>query len=343
MYQEVMDMLDESYIVEKSKPLVWAKFKDYGTGELKILDTYLSRINARDPESSMVTFTKKEYAELMGLDPDIRTTQLKSYTSSLLSNVVTIDLPDHGYVQYPLFSEAKCFKDKATGQIFIKIECNEKLKPAFFDLAQDGYVKYQLKNTIALSSQYSMRLYPRLKDRPMGWTVEVEELRVALGATASTYKEFRRFNALVLKKAVKEINEITDLNVKMETVKKGKFVVAIKFRVAEKELIIQDEDQFSMLPAPDNDSDREIPAVDDPLNMSISVLPSELTRAQVQSLHSLAADHVPYEVLNIYEKNMWISDYLQEKVLLMEATGNVKKPYQWLYGAVKDDWQPGRK
>ena len=107
-------MLDEKYLVEKSKALVWAQFQDYSSGELKILDTYLSRINPRDPDSSLVKFTKKEYAELMGLDADLRTEQLKGYTSGLLSNVVTIDMPEKGYVQYPLFSEAKCFLDEET-------------------------------------------------------------------------------------------------------------------------------------------------------------------------------------------------------------------------------------
>ena len=202
-------MLDEKYIVEKSKALVWAQFQDYSPGELKILDTYLSRIDARNPDSSLVTFTKKEYADLMGLDSDIRTEQLKTYTGGLLSNVVTIDLPERGYVQYPLFSEAKCYLDDKSGQVTIEVDCNPKLKTAFFDIAKNGYVRYQLKNIIALRSQYSVRLYPKLKDRPFGWTVSIEELRKILGATASSYDLFKDFNKHVLQKAIKEINEIT--------------------------------------------------------------------------------------------------------------------------------------
>lgn len=338
-------MLDENYIVERSKALVWAQLKDYGVGELKILDTYLSRINARDPDSSMVTFTKKEYAELMGLDPDIRTSQLKSYTKSLLSNVVTIELPKNGYVQYPLFSEATCYHDDEKGQVLIKIECNEKLKAAFFGIAQDGYIKYQLKKTIALSSQYSMRLYYCLKDRPMGWTVELDELREILGATAPTYKEFKRFNSLVLQKSVKEINDITDVGVSTENVKKGRSVVAIKFHVTAKDVVILDKDEVEKLSIPEQEEvpEAEISDIDDPLGMSISVLPRELTRAQVEVLHNLAVDHIPAYITNRDEMEMWISDYLQEKVLMMKASAKVEKPYNWLYGAVKEDWQPGRK
>ena len=227
-------MLDEKYIVEKSKALVWAQFQDYSPGELKILDTYLSRINPREPDASLVTFTKKEYAELMGLDSDIRTEQLKTYTGGLLSNVVTIDLPDKGYVQYPLFSEAKCYLDEKSGQVTIEVDCNHKLKPAFFDIARNGYVRYQLKNIINLKSQYSVRLYPKLKDRPFGWTISVTELRELLGATASSYDVFKDFNKHVLQKAVKEINDITDISVTTENIRKGRSVESIRFTVLEK-------------------------------------------------------------------------------------------------------------
>lgn len=327
-------MLDETYIVERSKPLVWAQFQDYGIGELKILDTYLSRINAREPESSVVTFSKKEYAELMGLDPDIRTSQLKKYTGRLLRNVVTIDLPDHvDYVQYPLFSEAKCYMDEKLGQVMIQIQCNEKLKPAFFGLSENGYIKYQLKNIIALTSQFSVRLYPRLKDRPYGWVVEVDELRKLLGATAPTYQEFKRFNNLVIQKAVKEINEITDIIVEAKTVKQGRSVVAVRFNIKQKSLPVEDQ------PAPELP---EPPKEDGPLDMVMAVLPEGFTREQGEMLYSLAVDHLPYTVASFDEKHLWISDYVQDKVRLMRTQ---RKPvaknaqFSWIRKAVENNWK----
>lgn len=339
-------MLDEGYIVEKSKPLVWAQFRDYGVGELKILETYLSRINARDPDSSVVIFTKKEYAELMGIDPDVRTDQLKGYTRGLLSNVVTIDLPEEGYVQYPLFSEAKCHKKQ--GQVVVEIECNEKLKSAFFGIAQSGYIRYQLKNTIALRSIYSIRLYSRLKDRPHGWTVELDELRDVMGATASSYDVFKEFNRAVLQKAVAEINEITDIEVEAEKIRRGKAVVAIKFLVKSKK---------TALPAPESGAEdpfAEVPEegvfdfqyddgvdINDPIVLILSDLPSGFTREQAESIRAEAIKHVPYEVASFTEKDIWISDYVQSKVLMMKAQKNpVHKnaQYSWLLKAVTQDW-----
>ena len=341
-------MLDEKYIVEKSKALVWAQFQDYSSGELKILDTYLSRINPREPDSSLVTFTKKEYADLMGLDADIRTEQLKTYTGGLLSNVVTIDLPDKGYVQYPLFSEAKCYLDEKSGQVTIEVDCNHKLKTAFFDLAKNGYVRYQLKNIISLRSQYSVRLYPKLKDRPFGWTVSVEELRQILGATASSYDVFKDFNKHVLQKAVKEINDITDIDVTTENIRKGRSVVSIKFTVKEKKQILLDKEQADLLAMEEEEqisldgvTDAEPSPIDDPedpLALCASALPADFSREQVELLRNLAVDHLPFTVGSLAEKEMWLFEYLQKKTLLMRAAHNVQSPFGWLRQAVAEDW-----
>ena len=342
-------MLDEKYLVEKSKALVWAQFQDYSSGELKILDTYLSRINPRDPDSSLVKFTKKEYAELMGLDADLRTEQLKGYTSGLLSNVVTIDMPEKGYVQYPLFSEAKCFLDEETGQVTIEVDCNHKLKPAFFDIAKNGYVRYQLKNIISLKSQYSMRLYPKLKDKQkFGWTVSVEDLRKELGATAASYDSFKAFNRAVLQKAITEINEITDINVTAENIRKGRFVTAIRFTVEEKKQILLDKDQAAlfheeeeeqiMLDGVNEANPSPIGDPDDPLSMCAEALPADFSREQVELLRALALDHMPFTIGSIPEKELWLYDYLNQKTMLMKATPNVVSPFGWLRQAVAEDW-----
>lgn len=335
-------MLNENNIVEKSKALVWAQFKDYGSGELKILDTYLSRINARDPDSSYVTFSKKEYAELMGLDADIRTSQLKNYTRGLLGNVVTIEMPGEGYVQYPLFSEAKCTPNKETGQVEIKIDCNPKLKQVFFDIAQDGYVRYQLKNVIALRSQYSIRLYSLLKDRPFGWTVEIPTLRKLINATSPTYDEFKRFNGLILKKALEEINEITDITVEAKNKRTGRVVTAIAFTVknktvykqlppeAEKAIEIEAEEME------DPEDPFTVPDADDELAVCAEALPEDFTRDQVEALRYMAVKIVPYDPHDSFPYECRLAEYLRSKVLQMKAsTTPVKKPYPWIKAVIE--------
>lgn len=331
-------MLKEDHWVEKSRSLVWAKLQNYSAGELKVLDTYLSRIDARRPESALVTFTKKEYTELMGIDPSMKKDRLKGYTRGLLGNVVTIDLPNDGYVQYPLFSLAECVNER--NQTVVRIACNERLLSAFFQLAEDGYVRYQLKNTIAMRGQYSIRLYTLLKDKHFSWTVSVEELREILGATTKGYKAFKDFNRLVIKSAIEEINKVTDINVEVEYIRKARYVVTIKFKIKHV--------QMKYLPEP-----AEIPQIEAPaenvvkisdlppfLQLSAEVLPETLSVEQISVLHKLAMDQVPFS-LDVDEQLMNVRKYLESKVMLMQASRIPVKPkgqFVWLRRAVEEDW-----
>ena len=85
--------LDPKHWVEKSDPLVLMRTVPFSLGELKILDTYISRINASDDTRRTVIFTKEEYEQLMGLScVDYRT--LKNNTKGLLGKVVEVEMPD---------------------------------------------------------------------------------------------------------------------------------------------------------------------------------------------------------------------------------------------------------
>lgn len=235
-------MIDTNNLIEKSKSLVWAKFNDYTTNELKLVEVYLSRINARDPESCNVSFTKKEYCELMGLHPDTDASQLKKYTRRFLGNVVTIDT-EKGYRQYTLFTRAECEVDNKLGQNVVRINCNPELKEVFFNLSESKYVKYRLRNIISLKSQYSIRLYSLLKDSTWGnfeWQVELKELRELLGATQKSYESFKEFNRAVLTKCQKEINKNTDLQFSYEKIMQGRLTKSIKFKINSVQQVIDE-------------------------------------------------------------------------------------------------------
>ena len=85
----------------------------FSLGELKLLDTYISRINAADDTRRTVIFTKEEYEALMlmGLTcVDYRT--LKKHTGGMLGKVVTLEMPNKEYVQFVLFEGARYRKDE---------------------------------------------------------------------------------------------------------------------------------------------------------------------------------------------------------------------------------------
>ena len=208
-----MTELKDGNLIEKSKRLVWARFNQYTAGEMRLLETYLSRINPRDPESSRVQFTLAEYKELLGR-PELDVRNVKPQLDHFLGNVVTIEGIKNGapaWEMYTLFTRATCLYDEDLRQYVISINCNPELRSVFFDLAEDGYIRYRLRYTKNMKSQYSIKLYGMLRDwlHNGSYTVPIERLREELGATEKSYCAFKPFRVRVLDPAVSEINGLS--------------------------------------------------------------------------------------------------------------------------------------
>ena len=230
-----MSDLRDGNLVEKSKRLVWARFNQYTAGEMRLLETYLSRINPRDPESSRVQFTLAEYKELLGR-PELDVRNVKPQLDHFLGNVVTIESIKNGapaWDMYTLFTRASCLYDEDLRQYVISINCNPELRSVFFNLAEDGYIRYRLRYTKDMKSQYSIKLYGMLRDwlHNGSYTVPIERLREELGATEKSYCSFKPFRVRVLDPAVSEINAISDLKVSYTKITKGRKITDVSFKI----------------------------------------------------------------------------------------------------------------
>lgn len=209
----------------------------YNTGEYKILDTYLSRINPRDPSTCTVTFTKDEYCELMGLAGQVRTNQLKNYTSHFLGNIVTLPRSDKkkGYVQAALFKSASYDEEEQ----LITLTCNDDplIFNTFFNIDTIGYVRYRLSNIVNLNSAYAIKLYFYLRDNAFRkkFTIKFKELREKIECTSRYYESYTNFNKDILKRIIDDINENTDLEVEYTNIRKIRRVTTdIEFVIKEK-------------------------------------------------------------------------------------------------------------
>lgn len=230
--------LSENNLVQKSRPLLLMKAVHFNLGELKILDTYLSRINSHDEDSRAVSFTKHEYEVLMGLT-ETRIDTLKKYTRSMLTKVAEVPLDEKNFSQITLFYKADFIKDD-NGEWRITLICSDAAKQIFFNIEDIGYIRYRLKNVINLNSKYSVLLYLYLLDNEFRktWTVSLIHLRENIMFCSNEYnKQFKYFNREVLKKCINEINNLTDINVSYLTQKTGRTVTAIQFTCSRKNLI----------------------------------------------------------------------------------------------------------
>lgn len=219
--------LEEKSFLEK---LLWSKFKDWSADELCLLDAYLTRMNPQKPDGGKVRFTLKEYANLLGVS-DLSYEQIELCTRKFLGNIVTINYKEK-FEMYSLFSSALCYKDE--NQCIIELNCSDQIKESFFSMAKNSSIKNQLQSMVRMSKQYSIRLYCLLIDmidipRDEQKTFGIEELRTQLGIKPGTYEEFKIFKRDVLEPAVKEINQVSNLNVAYICMKSGHKCTSIKF------------------------------------------------------------------------------------------------------------------
>ena len=223
--------LDPKHWVQKSDPLVLMRSVPFSLGELKILDTYISRINASDDTKRTVIFTKEEYEELMGLtcaDPRF----LEKNTDGLLGKIVTLKMPNKDFFKFVLFSKAYYHKDEY-GKPVVELTCTEEARDLFFCIGKYHYFKYALENVIHLNRKSSYLLYLHIVSNRYRkeWEVDLNELRDSVldCKGQASYQEYKIFKNRVLDPAVKEINEKTDCHFKYEVIKRGRRVAKIKF------------------------------------------------------------------------------------------------------------------
>ena len=100
-----------------------------------------------------------------------------------------------------------------------------------------NFTQYLLEQVSDFKSKYSIRLYELLiKYRDIGTSkkFEIAELRSKLGLEDNEYKLNAVFKRDVLDKAVKEINEKADIQIKYEQFKEGRIISHILFKFEKK-------------------------------------------------------------------------------------------------------------
>lgn len=225
---------EDKLIVQKSLPLFSLWRSELTLAEFKILDTYLSRINSHDTYKRVVMFEKGELENILGVKK-INQKDLEDRLKHLMGNVIEIADEDikKGFRLITLFEEAIAEQDK-NGLWQIKLECTQKAMKYFFNIENLGYLRYKLRCITSLTSRYTyiMFIYLEANRYRKSWDIPVDELKQILDCDKEeTYKAFKRFNDLLLKKVQKEMNEKTECRYKYEPIRKGRNVVAIHFEI----------------------------------------------------------------------------------------------------------------
>lgn len=331
------DGLQDTNIVQKSRPLFELWHSDLTLSEFKILDTYLSRIDSHCPEHRSVVFDKGKLEELLGVK-QIRPKDLDTRLSHLQQTVV--DLGDGEEIdRITLFERAQGVRDE-DGIWRVTLTCTPSAMKYIFDIEHLGYLRYQIRTITQISSLYSYILFTYLEYNRFrkSWVVPLEELKSILNCTDESYKEYKIFNNRILKHCHQELSEKTELVYTYEPIRKGRKVAAIRFTLGTlsnqvfgqlrlEEFVREPE----VLPA----SQSELYSTEQ-LAFLAEACNSEFTEAEMQVLWDLILQLIPSDSLNGRERY----HYLQHKYDILQMYAGKRRianRYSYLRKMIEED------
>lgn len=218
--------------IQKARPLQSLSETDLTLPEFKILDAYLARINSHDPDKRTVKLEKGELEKALGVT-EIKQDDLEKRLRHLFQIIkVKDDRKRKGFKLINLFEEADAEQDE-DGLWLITLTCTASAREYVFNIDNLGYLRYRLKNVINLTSRYSYVLFLYLLDNRFRktWSIDLVDLKALLNCNAERYKQFKFFNAEILKKCHKELCEKTDISFEYKPIKRGRTVSAVEFSV----------------------------------------------------------------------------------------------------------------
>lgn len=217
-------------IAYKSNALVEASYK-LTLQEQRFLLVCIGRFNPKEenPEKTLVITAAEFYESFPDMGRQHAEAKLKESVDRLWDRSIIIkgdkEREEFRWIQYRA--------QYLTGEAKVKITFSDAIMPYLTQL-KGQFTRVIVKNVSSLSSAYSIRIYELLQQfRTTGdRMIAIDDFRSMLGIE-DKYKAFKSLNQLLLKPAIEELNEKSDLSVTVDTVKQGRKVVALHFRFKE--------------------------------------------------------------------------------------------------------------
>lgn len=326
----------ENMLVQKANPLQTLSQTDLTLPEFKILDAYLSRIDSRKPDARFVQFGRGDLERLLGVEK-IPLAELEKRLRNLFQVIRIVDeRKAKGYKLIGLFEESDFDMDEY-GQWQVNLCCTRSAMEYVFNIEDLGYLRYRLKNVINLTSRYSYVLYIYLENNRFrhSWETSLEELKTLLCCTAETYRQYKRFNDLILKKCCREINEKTDTKYTYEPVKRGKRVVGIRFIVETVAEQLEGQLSFEELGQSRADEDKAGLYSSESVAFLAEACDYEFSDEEMRVLLDLVRQHIPYD-----QHGLEHFHYLQQKYNLMQmyaAKKKINSRFNYIKAAIEKD------
>lgn len=198
-------------------------------------------------EQTYIYLHKDDLGELLGLNKknsiNVAIDRIYKELSSRVAHFVIEELADdpkrkvkkvHSVV--PIIRELRWEDDLKNA---LQIRFTSEVLPYFTRLANGNFTTYQLKDLFALDSVTSMSLYSYIVKQEFKYanqdTYEVElsleGLKALIDIRETKYDRWVDFRRYILDKIVAEINSKTSLKLEYDTIKKGRPIVGVRFKI----------------------------------------------------------------------------------------------------------------
>src|SRR5699024_9086213 len=173
----------------------------------------------------------KEFHKLVQLKGREHYTQIKRIIKKLMEKTIEIPRADGGYLITHWATHVEYLAGKGT----IQFSFEPKLKPYLLQLKRT-FTSYRLNNIMSLGSYYSIRFYEFFKkwEKTGKWRTSLKHLKSLLGVTQKSYEVYGNLKNRVIKTSIEELNQETELNIKLEEIKKGRKNVELIFKIKNK-------------------------------------------------------------------------------------------------------------
>ena len=215
-------------IVKKSNSLIEARH-NWSLNEQRLLLLMATDVTEIEKDKKEWKIKISEFDKLF---EKTRTTKLEAekMVDSIYNQSMEFRDEKGNWVKHRVISSAKYYNGEIT------LTLTDFMIPHLKELKKQ-FTQYRLKDVSNFGSQYSTRLYELIimvMHKTNSFDLALEELRLDLGVTKGQYKAFSNFRVRVLDVAVNEINDISNLVVSYDLIKKGAKVIGVHFEFDEK-------------------------------------------------------------------------------------------------------------
>lgn len=229
--------MDQHLTVVKSNELNEASYR-LSLDEQRLILSCISQVNSMEKlkRGEYFVVSVKDFVENFGADKKSAYNQLKEVADKLYERSIIFKSNKYkkGYTKTRWVSSVNYRECEGA----VAVEFAPQVVPHISRL-ESCFTKYKLEVVSKLTSAYAIRIYEILiqyrSSKKQFRNISVENLRHMLGIQQKEYTRMSDFKRYVLEIAEKQINDKTDMNLKIEYVKSGRKITGFIFKFKEKE------------------------------------------------------------------------------------------------------------